>query len=133
MYTHAGFTAISSSWQVISCNTVAIVKLRQSSPDFVAGKEYAVKLAGLGLDIVLISRSAEKLAHVQSDIQIKSQREVRTIQVDFKSADVYDTIREGLEGLDIAVLVNNVGMTTPDFAPFLENKRFVIGLQNVEV
>ena len=125
MYTYAGFPAISPSWQVISCNTVAIVKLCQPSPDFVAGKEYAVKLAGLGLDIVLISRSAEKLAHVQSDIQIKSQREVRTIQVDFKSADIYDTIREGLEGLDIAVLVNNVGMTTPDFAPFLENKRFV--------
>ena len=133
MYTYAGFTAISSSWQVISCNTVAIVKPHQPSPDFVAGKEYAVKLAGLGLDIVLISRSAEKLAHVQSDIQIKSQGEVSTIQVDFKSADIYDTIREGLEGLDIAVLVNNVGMTTPEFAPFLENKRLAIGLQDCEV
>ena len=37
----------------------------------------------------------------------------RVIDVDFTRTDIYERIRQELEGLDIGVLVNNVGMSYP--------------------
>ncbi|XP_029108015.1 very-long-chain 3-oxoacyl-CoA reductase-A isoform X3 [Scleropages formosus] len=39
--------------------------------------------------------------------------ETRTIAVDFASADIYPTIEKGLAGLEIGILVNNVGISYP--------------------
>ncbi|XP_070773385.1 hydroxysteroid (20-beta) dehydrogenase 2 [Enoplosus armatus] len=86
------------------------------------GKEYASELARRGLDVVLISRSNEKLQMVAKEIEDQHGRKTRTIQVDFTDGHrIYPTIAKELQGLEIGILVNNVGMTYSDhFAYFLE-------------
>ncbi|XP_053417243.1 very-long-chain 3-oxoacyl-CoA reductase [Nycticebus coucang] len=74
------------------------------------GKSYAEELAKLGMKVVLMSRSQDKLNQVSSEIKEKFKVETRTIAVDFTSEDIYDKIKTGLAGLEIGVLVNNVGM-----------------------
>lgn len=61
--------------------------------------------------VVLISRLQDKLDQVSREIKEKFKVETRTIAVDFASEDIYDKIKTGLAGLEIGVLVNNVGMS----------------------
>ncbi|XP_016946104.2 very-long-chain 3-oxoacyl-CoA reductase [Drosophila suzukii] len=76
------------------------------------GKAYAKELARRGLKLVLISRSLEKLNVVAKEIGDKYGVEVRVIDVDFTGgAEIYDKIREKTTGLNIGVLVNNVGIS----------------------
>uniref|UniRef100_A0A2K6A9N3 Very-long-chain 3-oxoacyl-CoA reductase n=1 Tax=Mandrillus leucophaeus TaxID=9568 RepID=A0A2K6A9N3_MANLE len=75
------------------------------------GKSYAEELAKRGMKVVLISRSQDKLDQVSSEIKEKFKVETRTIAVDFTLEDIYDKIKTGLAGLEIGILVNNVGMS----------------------
>ncbi|XP_045895856.1 hydroxysteroid (20-beta) dehydrogenase 2 isoform X3 [Micropterus dolomieu] len=86
------------------------------------GKAYASELAHRGLDVILISRSDEKLEMVAKEIQDQYGRKTRTIQVDFTDGhSIYPSIAEALQGLEIGILVNNVGIAYSDhFAYFLE-------------
>ena len=74
-----------------------------------------------GLDIVLISRSQDKLSKVANDIETEHGVQVKTIVADFLHTDVYGRIEKELQGLDIAILVNNVGISTPT-SKFLATK-----------
>uniref|UniRef100_A0A8C8RS96 3-ketoacyl-CoA reductase n=1 Tax=Pelusios castaneus TaxID=367368 RepID=A0A8C8RS96_9SAUR len=74
------------------------------------GKAYAEALAKNGMNVALISRSEEKLEQVASEIKEKFKVETKTIAADFgEREDIYKRIKTGLEGLEIGVLVNNVG------------------------
>ncbi|KAI3373125.1 hypothetical protein L3Q82_006452 [Scortum barcoo] len=86
------------------------------------GKAYACELAKRGLDVVLVSRSDDRLQLVAKEIECQYGRNTRTIQVDFTHGpSIYPTIAKELRRLDIGILVNNVGMTYSDnFAYFLE-------------
>ncbi|KAK9536378.1 hypothetical protein VZT92_006164 [Zoarces viviparus] len=86
------------------------------------GKAYAHELAQRGLDVVLVSRSDDKLQMIAKEIEDQYGRKTRTIQVDFTDSQcIYPAIAEQLQGLEIGILVNNVGMTYSDhFAYFLE-------------
>ncbi|XP_069745207.1 17-beta-hydroxysteroid dehydrogenase type 3 [Narcine bancroftii] len=85
------------------------------------GKAYAHELAKRGLNIVLISRSKQKLQTVANEIEQNSERNVKIIQADFSSTDIYQHIEENLRGLEIGILVNNVGIISKPFASrFLE-------------
>ncbi|XP_076867029.1 hydroxysteroid (20-beta) dehydrogenase 2 [Brachyhypopomus gauderio] len=75
------------------------------------GRAYAMELARRGLDVVLISRSSEKLNAIAKEIESQYGRHTRVIQADFtESQSIYPAIAQQLEGLDIGILVNNVGM-----------------------
>uniref|UniRef100_UPI003AAA3FEB hydroxysteroid (20-beta) dehydrogenase 2 isoform X1 n=1 Tax=Centroberyx gerrardi TaxID=166262 RepID=UPI003AAA3FEB len=81
-----------------------------------------LQLARRGLDVVLISRSSDKLQTVAKEIEAQYGRKARTIQTDFTDGhSIYPAIADGLRGLEIGILVNNVGMAySENFAYFLE-------------
>ncbi|XP_045573050.1 very-long-chain 3-oxoacyl-CoA reductase isoform X2 [Salmo salar] len=79
------------------------------------GKAYANELAKRGLDIVLVSRSKDKLHIVAKEIESQHGRQTQIIQTDFTEGhDIYPAIAEALRDLDIGILVNNVGMNYSD-------------------
>nr|XP_045609346.1 inactive hydroxysteroid dehydrogenase-like protein 1 [Procambarus clarkii] len=75
------------------------------------GKEYARQLAKYGMNVVLISRTQNKLKEVSTEIGKKYGVEVETIPVDFSLGPiVYEEIAKHLQDKEIGVLVNNVGV-----------------------
>ncbi|XP_063305525.1 very-long-chain 3-oxoacyl-CoA reductase-like [Pelobates fuscus] len=86
------------------------------------GKSYARELAKRGHDVVLISRTLEKLKNVASEIEQKYGRKTKIMQADFtRGSEMYQSIEDGLKGMEIGILVNNVGMTVCDpFERFLD-------------
>ena len=74
------------------------------------GLQYALQLAAKGFNIVLVSRSEEKLQTVSKEITEKFNVKTKVIVYDFTNIDGYENIRKELENLDIGILVNNVGM-----------------------
>ncbi|XP_006167890.1 testosterone 17-beta-dehydrogenase 3, partial [Tupaia chinensis] len=73
-------------------------------------------LAKRGLNVVLISRTLEKLQAMAAEIEETTGSRVKIIQADFTRDDIYDYIKEKLTGLEIGILVNNVGML-PNLLP----------------
>ncbi|XP_040019034.2 very-long-chain 3-oxoacyl-CoA reductase-A isoform X1 [Gasterosteus aculeatus] len=77
------------------------------------GKSYAEELARRGFAMMLISRSQDKLDDVAMSLKEQFKVETRTIAADFGKTDIYNKIEAGLAGLEIGVLVNNVGVSYP--------------------
>ncbi|XP_062372184.1 17-beta-hydroxysteroid dehydrogenase type 3 [Sardina pilchardus] len=74
------------------------------------GKAYALELAQRGMNVVIVSRSVEKLNNAAEEIGRITRKRVKVLAVDFTKDNVYESIEESLEDLNIGVLVNNVGM-----------------------
>ncbi|XP_049931753.1 very-long-chain 3-oxoacyl-CoA reductase 1-like [Nymphaea colorata] len=74
-----------------------------------------------GLNLVLVGRNPSKLSLVSTEI-LKMNRsiEVRRIEVDLEGDinEGMEKIREGIEGLDIGIWINNAGTGYP-YATFL--------------
>jgi len=83
------------------------------------GKEFCREFAARGLNIVLIARTKSKLDDVAEKLRDEYKIKTKVIAVDFtKGLEIYDKIEEELRGLDVGVLVNNVGMMYPDYSRF---------------
>lgn len=122
-----GYAALKIGWKAL-CLTVRAVK-RSFAVDVLKygrwavitgctdgiGKCYAMQMAEKGMDVVLISRNPEKLAETAKEIGKHTKVHVKVIAADFKKTDIYDHIKKELEGLDIGILVNNVGMGHPNY------------------
>lgn len=81
------------------------------------GKAMAFEMARKGQNIVLISRSAEKLEACRAEMLAKYPTiEVKTLAVDYSKFDsaARVTVASFLATLDVGVLVNNVGKPFPD-------------------
>lgn len=92
------------------------------------GKEFALQLARKGFNLVLISRTASKLDALAADIENKNTGkglQIKTLAMDFsKNNDTdYDRIAEMVKGLDVGILVNNVGQSHSIPVPFLETEK----------
>ena len=84
------------------------------------GLQYASQLAAKGFNIVLISRSEEKLRTLSREITVKFDVKTKIIVYDFTKVDGYENISKELHNLDIGILVNNVG--TNYGGPVLQGK-----------
>jgi len=87
------------------------------------GKAFAFELAKQGMKIVLVSRTPFKLQNVAAEIGSKYSAETKIVDVDFTKSDIYERLKNELTGLDIGVLVNNVGMSYdyPEYYNKMEN------------
>lgn len=87
------------------------------------GLGIAKRLAKEGFNIVIISRSQTKLDAAKSEIQAENPLiEVKTLSRDFSNAfnaEFFEGIAKELEGLDVSILVNNVGIM-----PIMENLEY---------
>lgn len=92
------------SWAVITGPTDGI------------GKAFAFQLARKGLNLVLVGRSPNKLDEVSASIKSKSgSTQIKNVVVDF-SGDLDDgvsRIKDAIQGLDVGLLINNVGVSYP--------------------
>ena len=88
------------------------------------GKAYAFALAKCNLNIVLVSRTQSKLDTVAAEIVAKyPEVKTKTISVDFVNDEETSyrlKIAREIEGIDVSVLINNVGMSYEMPATFLE-------------
>lgn len=74
------------------------------------GKAYAKALANKGLDIILVSRSIDRLKEAASEIKQAYGVETRVIEADLTEGQVvYNKIGKAIEDLEVGVLVNNAG------------------------
>ncbi|XP_038714536.1 very-long-chain 3-oxoacyl-CoA reductase-like protein At1g24470 [Tripterygium wilfordii] len=78
------------------------------------GKAFAHQLALHGLNLVLVSRDPIKLNAVSSDIQSSFPNiKTKIVVFDFASNEGFGVIEEVVKGVDVGVLINNVGITYP--------------------
>ncbi|KVH88927.1 very-long-chain 3-oxoacyl-CoA reductase 1-like [Cynara cardunculus var. scolymus] len=95
------------SWAVITGATAGI------------GKAFAFQLAQKGLHLILVSRNLAKLRVVSDEIMsVHPTTKIKIFAVDFSGENVVAGVKEMKEvidgeGLDVGVLVNNVGVTYP--------------------
>ncbi|KAH7856533.1 hypothetical protein Vadar_002552 [Vaccinium darrowii] len=93
------------SWALITGSTDGI------------GKAFAFQLAQNGLNLILVSRNPQKLKSVSREIQAKyPYTKVKVVVLDFSGDDVtagVGAVEEVVRGLDVGVLVNNVGVSYP--------------------
>lgn len=76
------------------------------------GKAYSFELAKKGLNVVLISRTESKLEAVKKEIEDKGYGvEIKFIVCDYGKFDVEarEKVAKELDGLEVGVLINNVG------------------------
>ncbi|XP_010027290.2 very-long-chain 3-oxoacyl-CoA reductase-like protein At1g24470 [Eucalyptus grandis] len=87
------------------------------------GKAFAFNLAQRGLNLILVSRNHEKLKTVSTEIETSFPSiETRIVAVDFSKdpSSCVRSIEEVIRGLDIGVLINNVGVSYPGACFFHE-------------
>ncbi|KAK9276425.1 hypothetical protein L1049_005958 [Liquidambar formosana] len=94
------------SWAVVTGSTDGI------------GKALAFELASKGLHLVLIGRNPSKLEVTSNEVRKRygEQVEIKNIVIDFAKfggEEIARTIKEEIEGLDVGILINNVGMAYP--------------------
>lgn len=95
------------------------------------GKCYAFEFAKRGLNVCLISRNPDKLKDVAEEIERTHKVKTRTVAVDFTGGnEIYEKIDKETKGLDVGVLVNNVGMSYehPEFLTNLAEKNILPNL-----
>ncbi|KAJ3759462.1 3-ketoacyl-CoA reductase [Lentinula raphanica] len=75
------------------------------------GKEFAFQLAKAGFNVFLVARNTEVLDATAAEIASKYSVSTKTASIDFAKADnaAYETLSTQFQGLDVGVLVNNVG------------------------
>jgi short-subunit dehydrogenase len=75
------------------------------------GSAFAERLAGSGLDLVLVARRANRLAELGDRLSEVHGVNVRSLTVDLARPDAADQILEGTADLDVGLLVSNAGFS----------------------
>jgi 17beta-estradiol 17-dehydrogenase / very-long-chain 3-oxoacyl-CoA reductase len=86
------------------------------------GKEFALQLASKGFNVVLVSRTESKLEALAREIEAKHadiQTKILTMDFAKNNDEDYNRLAALVGGLDVAVLINNVGKSHDIPVPFL--------------
>lgn len=86
------------------------------------GKEFATQLAAKGFNLVLVSRTLSKLEALSQELESKfSGLQTKVLDMDFSADDDADYARLAglISGLDVGILINNVGQSHSIPVPFL--------------
>ncbi|KAK6456437.1 3-ketoacyl-CoA reductase [Scheffersomyces xylosifermentans] len=88
------------------------------------GKEYAFQLAAKGLNVVLVSRTQDKLEILATEIESKYKIETRVVAFDASTDEKsnYTALEQVITSLPVTVLINNVGQSHSIPVPFLETE-----------
>jgi 17beta-estradiol 17-dehydrogenase / very-long-chain 3-oxoacyl-CoA reductase len=94
------------------------------------GKGFAESLAKRGLNIVQVGRNPVKLSECSEDLKKKYGVEVKNIVKDFSIChsdpiDFFQDIHNQTKGLDIEIIVNNVGTSRPGALSDLKNENLL--------
>lgn len=89
------------------------------------GKEFSRQLASKGFNLVLVSRTESKLATLATELETEFKS--KSVQVKYLAMDVaenddedYEALAELVRGLDVGILLNNVGMSHSIPVSFLD-------------
>ncbi|CAI7812705.1 unnamed protein product [Closterium sp. NIES-53] len=82
------------------------------------GKGFAKELAKRKINVILVSRTQEKLEAVASELSSKYKVDTRIVVADFTNpgpalTSAYDQVRKLVDELEVGILVNNAGMSYP--------------------
>jgi uncharacterized protein len=84
------------------------------------GEHLARKLGAAGVNIVLVARKPEALAQTADKVRSESGVEVRTLSLDIARPDMLERIDAMTKGLEVGLLVHNVGGGA-SFGPYFES------------
>jgi 17beta-estradiol 17-dehydrogenase / very-long-chain 3-oxoacyl-CoA reductase len=89
------------------------------------GKEYALQLSRAGYSTLLVSRTASKLDALAAEIKSKFNTQTKTLAMDFgaNNDEDYAKLKALVDGLDIAILINNVGRSHSIPVPFMQTSQ----------
>lgn len=85
------------------------------------GKEFSFQLARAGFNVMLVSRTSSKLTSLAEEISSTNPSvQTKTVSMDFARNDDadYERLKSLVAGLDVAILVNNVGKSHDIPTPF---------------
>ncbi|KAL4453181.1 hypothetical protein ABPG74_015412 [Tetrahymena malaccensis] len=78
------------------------------------GKQFAIEMIKSNMGVVLVARNKEKLENVKEELlKVKADAKIHIVVADFKNSnnpEFFKNIMEQIKGLDISILINNVGM-----------------------
>jgi 17beta-estradiol 17-dehydrogenase / very-long-chain 3-oxoacyl-CoA reductase len=101
------------------------------------GKEFCEQLASQGMNIVLVSRSEEKLTQVSKELSEKYNIKTVTHAIDLSSATEsdYQSLKQKTKGLDISTLINNAGVVSYKTTKELDYKEIqsIVTLNSISV
>lgn len=86
------------------------------------GKEFALQISRAGYSTILVSRTASKLDALAAEIKSKYNTQTKTLAMDFgdNNDSDYAKLKALVDGLDISILINNVGASHSIPVPFIE-------------
>lgn len=73
------------------------------------GEEFAMQLAALNFNLVLVARRKEKLENLSAELIAKNNIETLVISLDLSTPNFLETIKQQTNHLDIGLLINNAG------------------------
>src|SRR5215468_1081882 len=76
------------------------------------GAEFARQLAARGSDLMLVARSADRLAALADELRVRHRVTVTTLPADLRLSDEVSRVAAATAATEVGVLVNNAGFGT---------------------